>query len=281
VAKGGDPRPERRARVQKRLRLDLEVLADDVHAKREPLRCQLLERAEEDLRLLVELPAVVPEDGDRLPGAVRRDPVALQLVAVDAGVDDRALRPQLVGQPGGPVVGHRLEEARDAAEEFLPVKAGIEDDLVRRESRREVREAEVHVRRLAAGNRVVELVLVEVDDLWDARELRQGADQLGEAEHPACQQHVELPESLADFLQQREVPAAQAPLPEAPRQGQRLHAVPRVRGDPLREEPVRAAAERLDEQDAQAPAPHGHDNHCSSRAATGMSPSGKGGQGGI
>ena len=138
--------------------------------------------------------------------AVGRAPVALELVAVDAGVNHRALRPQLIGESGRAVVGHRLEEAGDAAEELLPVKARIEDEPVGGERRREVGEAEVHVGGLAPagpGRRA------------GFRGSRRSSGQrasCGTAPTSsarlsivAAQQRVEASEPLADLLQQREV----------------------------------------------------------------------------
>ena len=194
-------------------------------------------------------------------GAVAVEPVPLQLGAVDAGVHHRALRPQLRLEAARAVVGHRLEEALDAAEELLLVEAGVEDERVRGERGREVREAEVHVRRLALRHGVGELALVEVDDLRQCRERRERPGQLGKAEHAAREQHVGLAEPLAHLREQREVAAAHPPLPEAPGEGERLDAVAREGGDLLREEAVRAAAEGLDEEDAQALA---HARDCTS-----------------
>ena len=109
----------------------LKVLTEYDNFERPAFVAQYEERVEEGIRVLIELPAVIPTNAQDATANCRRVRAGWKLGAEvhDLGLGGDAGRD--VARHG---VGHALQEARYGIEEFIAMKRTVEPDAIRGES---------------------------------------------------------------------------------------------------------------------------------------------------
>ena len=117
----------------------LEVLPQQSQPEAETRFLHLLQCREEQLGILVELPAMIPYDQWFHLGAGQTDFLLRGKAA--ARVQDRGFPAYLLDDPAGPVFGHPAQEAGKLLEESFEMTEGIEEHSFGRERRSYVGES--------------------------------------------------------------------------------------------------------------------------------------------
>ncbi|VTR63989.1 hypothetical protein DESC_120081 [Desulfosarcina cetonica] len=189
-------------------------------------------------------------DNQRGPGRQRRW-IRGRITEMASGIQHPRLGADGRPHPVGLVVGHAADKTGQGIEELVPVKLRVEQKAIGAKGRGDVGEAELQIHLLTRGQRVGQLIFVEVNQRRRSPAGVQGG-KIGQAHHAAGDDAVEAGQIVEGLPEMKGRPA-HAPLPEAGRQRDHVNVVVRMGGQPLGEIPMGAAVKRFKEKEAHAP----------------------------